>query len=472
MVAASLFEVFWNFNFRSDTPKIELGHFRSMVAGGEDRRFLPQLNVIHFEESSDAMTAVSLKLNKVSHLDMTAGMDSVVVCRQRCCEGDVNGCQEALTNLSKSLEETMEFWIIIDPRCPKIRSEFLDQVGYVSRWSEKSLDRWDASNVGPSSGPFATDRGLGVVRMLMIESLQNPSSNKRILWDPEKTLGTSVSSYISSLSPYVEIQMDSQTVYSNNATGLLGLLDGSTDQYDTSRILNEELDIWNGPGHLLEFGAYSMPPLWNIATILTNESEGLFNATEWGVLNFVRIETLFNCSSADYCQLTESGSRRIQNTFISVIRYWLGLPTDKCLGDCKEGSALSTTERILLGYTRRDELIQRMLDDSQRQINVLEALPRLRFPAEVSQMMHEAVATGIRALNEDNIVESVRLMKKASALSAEVLHHEAVTAPPSFAIEYIFALYGPIGLPVAFPVMAGLIEFWRSYRKNMREKVD
>jgi hypothetical protein len=335
-----------------------------------------------------------------------------------------------------------------------------------TRSFEAIAEEWHISQVNPPEGPFDSDKGLAVIRFFLIDS-QGRTSMKPLEWNPNRFLRDLIAPFISQISPLVEIIFDSQVVYSAEGEKLLGSLDESVDMYDRSRIINEELEVLTGPSHLLEIGAHAIPPLRNIAIVLGPHEQGLYNVTEWGVLNFVNGSFITECPQ-ESCRVTSNGEQAISNTIISVIRHWLGLPSARCIRDCEPGKFISRTEMILLSHARRDALLDRTIKDCMKQLKVLKALPRLRFPEHVSQMMVEAISNANAALNDPDIFKSVSLAKIASMKAAEVLHHELVSAPPSFSLEYLFALYGPAGLPIVFPVIMGFIEILKKRKSRVK----
>jgi hypothetical protein len=182
---------------------------------------------------------------------------------------------------------------------------------------------------------------------------------------------------------------------------------------------------------------------------------GIFQVTEWGVLNFVHLNELFDCKDQSVCVLTESGAQKIRDFTISLIRSWFGLSPKHCFGDCEVG--LSMTELVHLAVRQRDLHVSNTIRDLDKQVSVLETIPRLRVTREVSERMAEAVTKASEAVTTHSVFEGVIAAKQAAAAAAEALHHESVKAPSRFSIEYIFALYAPVGLPVVFPLLSALL---------------
>lgn len=459
-------ELSHNYNWRGVVPS---GSTHELVDRISQKNFpssISSLRVIHVTETVQLDSSIDSYSNvRYNSLDLESKrlVDTI---REICCHRDSMDCKQALHKLSDHYESAPNFWIVHDASCGESVDEVYDQVQFRTR----SLDRvpvpWEVSQLNPPEGPFKSDKGLAVIRFLLVDS-QDSLSGRSIIWDPVRFLNEHLTPFMSQVSSVVEIILDSQVVYAGEGDNILSALNQSVDMYDMSRIINEELDVWTGSSHLMEIGTHAIPPLWNIAVILSPGEQRLYNVTEWGVLNFVDGSSLTECST-DPCKLSSVGEQFAANTVISVIRHWLGLPSSRCIGDCEPGKYISRTEKILLSHVRRDFLVQRTVQDCTKQLKVLEALPRLRFPEHVSNSMFEAISTANAAIDEPDIVKSVSLAKVASMKAAEVLHHESVSAPPSFSLEYMFALYGPAGLPIVFPVIMGFIEMFKKRKSSVK----
>jgi hypothetical protein len=278
---------------------------------------------------------------------------------------------------------------------------------------------------------------------------------------------------IEELAPISEIILDTQTVYAANATQVLDTLSGSVDEYEMSRLINDEIERWTGPSHLLEFPAFAMPPLENIAFVVQDTDRGLFQLSEWGSLSFHSSSDVLDCQDSS-CELKEDGVQKISDLVTSLIRSWLGLSSAKCSGCIEhESRVISTTELILIAEAMRIQYMRSAIRDIKKQENVLKSLPRLAFKGKVVELMNEAVDLLDQSLKEWNFLStSVVKSKLACTLAGEALHHESIMAKPSFSLEYLFALYAPIGLPVLFPVLSALIAMYKARRTGKSVKVD
>ncbi len=398
--------------------------------------------------------------------------DDIGRVRDVCCS-DAAGCDLALEQLHQKLENDSGFLIIHDSSCGETTGlRIADNIAFTTRNIEPVIKVWEGVQRAEFSGPMSLDRGLVVVRLLMINSAGDSSTPARIVWTHVQTIERQVRVVLAELSPIVEVILDTQTVYSGDIYQLLKTLDGSVDEYEASRLINSEVEVWSGTSHLLEFGAYAMPPLDNIAIFPSKDGVGLYDVSDWGVLSVVDPDDLFKCGDS-VCELSEEGAKAISNIFISLVRKWLGLAPEKCLGCFSNDTRIfSTTEKIHLMNARRKFYIDSAATDLRKQQKVLSSLPRLAFPAQVADMMDEVVQLVSKSRSEKNLTEGVRLAKVAATLAGEALRHESVVAPSSFSLEYLFALYAPAGLPIIFPVISALISLWKARRNRKSEKVD
>lgn len=459
-------EISLNNNWRAFLPLGALDELVTRFSRRDLSPSTPSLKVIHVAGADRYLSTQGLHVSVESGSLDHKSKEIVSFIRDICCNRDTANCKGALRKLSDHYDESPDFWIVHDPQCENDVRVVFDQVMFHTRSFEGIVKEWDISQVNPPEGPFGSDKGLAVIRFFLVDS-RGRASTQPLEWNPSRFLRDLIAPFTSKISPLVEIIFDSQVVYSADGGMLLGSLDDSVDMYDRSRIINEELEVLTGPSHLLEIGAHAIPPLRNIAIVLGPHEQGLYNVTEWGVLNFVNGSFFTECLE-ESCRVSLNGEQAISNTIISVIRHWLGLASAKCIGDCEQGRFISRTEMILLSHARRDALLNRTIQDCMKQLNVLKALPRLRFPEHVSRIMVGAVSNATAALDDPDIFKSVSLAKIASMKAGEVLHHELVSAPPSFSLEYMFALYAPAGLPIVFPVIMGFIEIFKKRKSRVK----
>ena len=390
--------------------------------------------------------------------------------RDSCCSDSPADCDAALKNLSRSQEAGSEFWVIYDKTCSQKEGVAYDQVAFSPSLKGSFLHRWLALVVQPLSGPFKSASPLSTVRLLVAESLGTKPTG-RLVWDPVSTFSEHVRAMLAALSPVTEVVFDTNVVYSADGDAILRAM-SLDDAYERSRLVNKELAQWTGTGHLLEFGSSAPISLENVAIVLVNDDSksGIFQVSEWGVLNFVHISDLFACNNAE-CILSPGGADKMNDFIISLFRSWLGLNPQRCFGDCEFG--LSRTELVHLAVRQRAMYIQSVIRDMKKQFSVLQILPRLKVNKLVSDLMAASLASASEASSTHSVFEGVVKAKQAASLAAEVLHHESVKADGRFSIEYLFALYAPISLPVIMPLVSAVVAEVRKRRsKNKLIKSD
>jgi hypothetical protein len=366
---------------------------------------------------------------------------------RECCVVGSKSCIGLLGRLSVRMGDNQNLWVLYDSKCAQESLVVADNVGFTGKSIAGVIDNWRSNKIDVFSGPFKSDKGIGVIRFMLIESTTN---GNRLNWNPEETF-KGLRTFLVDLSPALEVIFDTQTVYSGEGDRLVENIKTVSDPYELSRLVNEEIEMWKGSPHLLEFGAYNMPPLTHVALVVGDADNGIYDIGEWGVVNFKQLSNLFACTNKS-CTLSATGQEYMNNFVISLIRKWLGLSTG-----ASNGPALSRVEKILLSQARKRKYLDSMAEDIRKQDRVLSALPRLAFPQTVADMIHESIEYAKESASTSNLTEGVIRAKLAATLAGEALHHESVMAAPSFSLEYLFALYAPIGLPLVFPVVMALI---------------
>ena len=176
-----------------------------------------------------------------------------------CCSESPVACEKSLESFADISSGDFKLWIIYDNSCTNSFDVVFDNIVFSSNPNPKFLKQWDSSEISAPSGPFKSDRGLAVVRFLLIDA-----TGMRLKYEPSTTFAA-VRRFFTRLSTIVEVVFDSQTVYSGEGERLYRTIQETSDPYELSRLVNEEIETWTGPPHLLEFGAYAMPPIGYIA---------------------------------------------------------------------------------------------------------------------------------------------------------------------------------------------------------------
>jgi hypothetical protein len=219
----------------------------------------------------------------------------------------------------------------------------------------------------------------------------------------------------------------------------------TADPYQRSRLLNAETSVWTTSDHLLTFGAFSRPSVSYIANIFSNSSE-LYEIDNFGYVNILTHD--------------ENAKLIVVNRVVQVIRHWLGLspnpPTD---------GAFTKTELIYLKLRAKRMFLTRACDSIRDLNNIVSQMSQLELKLSIADQVNEALLWTRMSLNEfENLNESLRLARMAAIAATESLNDKSISSDPHFSIEYTFALYAPFGLPIAVPVVSGIIKYLKRRR--------
>jgi hypothetical protein len=340
-----------------------------------------------------------------------------------------------------------------------------DNVGFSGSSSPDFLSAWRKVKNLELRGVFETAPPLSFIRLLLVQSSE---SSDQIEWRAEDL--SRIQEVLNSIAELTETVLETQLVYSGQSSAIAEALRLS-DPFDRSRILNEELAVWKGSPHLLEFGSNVMPPLRHIAVLSSNSlDEGVYEITDFGHLIVKRPADLMDCEVKKGVCLIRAEA--LVEIVMSVVRVWLGLRSDACTFENACSSGFSNSERIAISSVFRRKYLQSIVSDLQKQMSLLSALPRLRFGQAVSDLMSDAiqlVSESLMISEGEELHVATEKAKQGSVKAAEALAHDSVVSVPYFSWEFRLALYGPIALPVALPLLASWISIFRNRR---REKED
>lgn len=446
VVLVSFLEFVYQYNFRSYIPQSELEEFsHDMKASsfGLPLLYVHSNFISAFERDPFHVKAVSRKVIELTDLDISGLHDS-------CCSNDEGDCVSRLVDFSSKHNSSFKFWFFHDPSCS---GTFVhDNVGFSGFSDPTFLIEWGKLAPLKLSGVF--DSGAAPISFVRLLLVQSTKGNNRIEWDSADLL--SVETVLDSISGSTEIGLETQLLYSGDDRAISEALE-MPDAYEKSRILNQELAVWKGSGHLLEFGAYSMPPLSHIAVYLSSDlKEGVYDVTDFGKLVIRNPSNVLTCFyDGGKCSVN---SDLLADIAISVIRSWLGLAWDSCKA-CT--SVFSNSERIAISGSFRKRHLEGIESSIRKKLNILSGLPRLKFGKAVSDLMLGALNNGRESLREENLRIAVERAKIGSAKAAEALSHESVSSLPYFSWEFRLALYGPLLLPVCVPLVAAWISIIR-----------
>ena len=462
ILTITIFEAAYLYNRRSPFPKDEL-QFLSEIYLNQIQTMKPVLNLVNFD--GDFTNSYGFLIRE--HQSNFGGDPTIIDLRNKCCEGDATSCIKQLNSLSQRKSDELEYWLILDRECKDLGLIVSDQVAFAPSVPTQLLDQWSGTFLKDSTGPFVDSRPAAIVRLLLVDALEE-ASYKRIDWSPESLVPARLSGFLSELSKILDLTVDTNTVYSASASQLKQAF-SNPDPYETSRILNKELSAWPATPHLMETGSYALPPISNIALAIVDDlgESNIFEVPEWGVINATPLSQTLECTR-DTCYLSVSGESLFVSTVVSALRKWLGLsPTDCLSGDDSCYSiGISVSEKIVLADRFRKSYIERIIENNLKQETVLSNLPSLVFNEQVSKMTLVSINQAVLSINSNSTETSTEAAKLGALLSDEALSHETIIAPSHFFLEFMFALYGPIGLPIAVPVIGIIIQEIRRRRKD------
>ena len=199
----------------------------------------------------------------------------------------------------------------------------------------------------------------------------------------------------------------------------------------TSERPYEQLAIWEGSSHILPYGTLTMPPLRHIALVLDSNSTESVSIDDWGVVTRI------------------PPNSDILNPIVSVLRIWLGLGV--CRTEFCSSTGISQTERLLLESKANSLFIKTAINNLSTVSRVYKGLPNLSFS-------EHALLQDLKFDLTSFPMESAT-SKKIAATSFELL--TTGTAPSHFSIEFHFALYAPLFLPMSLPVITVLWQYFR-----------
>lgn len=458
-----LFEFFHHLHIRSLIPYPAINSLRNDLQKNADQLAKPVVNAVVL--SADRPSTASVWESEFE-LVIRSNLKKTEAVKDACCRRDNAICQAALESFSSAHSTDLTFWLLVDTSCTSGLIQF-DQVAFASSWPSKGVPGWEDVGMGTGSGPLSDGAPLTVIRLLVAESMEK--SPLRIRWEPTEVMDNHLGTFTKRLSAVTNFVIDTNTVHSVSVGALMDAMSIS-DPYERSRLLNNEISGWPSTKHLLEFGTYAMPPLKNIAVAIVSDAEsrkGVLEVSDWGVVNVVKKSDICQeSSSSNTCKVTSKGTDILSSTFVSAVRHWLGLPSES---SSKYGIYVS--ELIRVSLTLRRSYLNSIIESLDKQVNVLTTLSQLRVEPEVSDMMISAVENGVDAVSKSsNISLSTESARRGAELALHALSHESVVGPWSFSFEFLFALYGPVSLPILIPIIGAVVSYIAKKRGDSRRE--
>ena len=432
-------EIILQYNWRSPFPSNHVISLQGMAESSAPFRYDPPLKV------------VTRKLETASHVDgfctvQLAAYECEDVCEKvftTCCGQSREKCIAALE--AANVIDSESFWLFKDPSCNhRSPSMHVDNVGYAVSDEPDFLRIWRyiGNKSHELSGPFKSLHPIVFVRSLQVLTEDNEISNK------------------SSNITYLENAVDGVFDIIHETSSLFGgqkaikAIEESlsaTDPHEQSRLINKELRVWTGSTHISTFGSYTMPPIGYIASVsLSPQSpktiQGLYQVDNFGFINIV----------------VDKQNESTIDPIRDITRSWVG------------GDLQTNTDIMSFKIFARRQFIKKAIDNLVRLMGILDQFSDLRFGQSTSEFVVSAISHIEASLNIDSpsLQESLRHARIAVIESMEALNDQSVSDPPFFSMEYTFALYAPLGLPITVPVIGALIRLIREKRALKRKKLD
>ena len=421
-------ELLLQYNWRADSNLSSLGDLQKSSA---DVAFKPPLRLIRsdkrFENSIDGFEVIDSALGDSS--------SAVVRIFKECCSNRSSECVDALK--TEHLDPN-SFWFFHDTTCKShVNPISFDNVGYASTDVPDFLSRWreEWNSVREFDGPFKSMHPIVFIRSMNVLTGDDPTPR-----------------YDLDLSPLQEAVQDifeivhESTVLYGGPESLRAVEESlsAKDPHDQSRLINNELLVWTGSSHMPSFGTFTMPPISYIATVEAPDkpSYGLYQVDHFG---FIHIPS--NVSDDD--------------PMPDITRVWLG--------HTKPGP-ISFTDRIAMKSFARKTFLKNAMSNLGKLSHILEEFHDLAFPQSTASVVDSAIRHIEASLQASHLDDSLYHARIAVIESMEALNDQAVSDPPFFSIEYTFALYAPLALPISVPVLSALIRLIRERRKPVIKK--
>ena len=416
-------ELFLQYNWRADYPASEVESLKRILSLEESSQFKLPLIVIHstnhlepdipgFEISKSAPEEIS---------DLTQNLF------EYCCSSMSDKCINSLKKASEVVKDSFLFFH--DTSCrqqtPPVN---VDNVGYSVSFDPEFLQKWRQSRENPPkfTGPFKSMYPIVFVRSIHV-----------LTGDTARKNHSDLTPLLSSFDGIFDIIHESTTLYGGPQS--LRAIEQSLvapDLHEQSRLINKEFMVWTGSSHISPFGTYFLPPIAYIATVDSSaiSSTGLYEVENFG---FIHIPN-------------ES-----DDPIPEITRLWFGkdLPTQ--------------SETISLRMHARNIFLTNAIKNLSRLKDILAEFSDIRFPGSTAAVVESAIHHIEESLRTKSLPGSLHHARIAVIESQEALNDEFVSDPPFFSIEYTFALYAPLTLPISVPITSALIRYIRERRNKL-----
>ena len=425
-------ELLLQYNWRATSQLSRIGELQSSTNSSDAPAFKPQLRVA----SPGKTLGISVQGFHVllSDLEETNVLKRAVF--QLCCSGNHAECGAALKKVQNI--EPNSFTFFHDTDCKNLVDPIqVDNVGYATDSNPDFLSDWLVSwNFEHKfQGPFESMYPIVYVRSINVltgqEQARSAHPDLRYLH--------------SSVADMFEVIEESSSFYGGpEALGAVSESLGATDPHDQSRLINKEVLVWTGSSHISSYGTFSMPPIAHIATVQLPDNESS---------NFVPLPSdLYQVDHFGFIYIPSNSSR---NPIPDITNVWLGRT---------DSNPISNLDILSMKSYSRKTFLKNAIKNLAKLDNILSEFSDLEFPESTAAVVDSAINHIELSMNSPSLDESLRYARLAVIESLEALNDHAVTDSPYFSIEYMFALYAPLALPISVPVLSALIRYIRERR--------
>eukprot|EP00929_Paragymnodinium_shiwhaense_P090708 TRINITY_DN50852_c0_g4_i1.p1 TRINITY_DN50852_c0_g4~~TRINITY_DN50852_c0_g4_i1.p1 ORF type:complete len:552 (-),score=162.10 TRINITY_DN50852_c0_g4_i1:51-1706(-) len=305
---------------------------------------------------------------------------------------------------------------------------------------------------------------------------------QRVSWDFfGDIVGPYLQPFIARLQLLFDMEMDSQVVQCGALANLARSKEDAhvADAGDLQDSFLTRASEW--PGDTVTKDARWLPPLLNFVafkpfedfTVLdrAQQPQQSFAIPGWGAV------VLTNAGD-DACYSNATGSladceaARVASAWAAHLRSWLQLPAEQPLGagdvalpeglhfvaasPHQGGLGIADWELRVVARGVYASFVRRTAETLRNLLDLVDSLPDVVVRAELGQMVAEAAAATREAhasATEGDLTAALAGARRAAALALSALHDDTVVAHLFFSMEFKYAVYLPIGLPIIAPIL-------------------
>ncbi|CAK9056901.1 unnamed protein product [Durusdinium trenchii] len=173
--------------------------------------------------------------------------------------------------------------------------------------------------------------------------------------------------------------------------------------------------------------------------------------------------------------LSDCEAQQVASGWISSVRSWLSLPADGSVASSNGASVklraarprvdgIADWELQILARAIHAHFIQRTAETLQSLVELVESLPDVVVRQEIGAMAFQAVNkawSSNHAAERGDLRNALAESREALILALTAIHDDSVVSQLYFSWEFKYAVYLPISMPVAVPL---LTSSWRHFK--------